>query len=91
MYVAFLTQMLTILVVLASLMLLKAVFLTVIGYSWDYTNFFFQVFCVLPDLGLCVILATFGSIDLFETSQYRSGTYDSDDDLPLDSDQSSKR
>lgn len=75
--------MVVMLVVIASLMLFKSIFLTVIGYTQDYSFVFLQVFCILPDLGLSVLVATPGTMDLFEPSQYAlRPTQDDDDALP---------
>ena len=70
----FLTQMIVLLVVLTSLMLIKCVFLLVIGGtgrpSDDYHMVFYQVFCIVPDLALTVWLMTSGTMDLFALEQY---------------------
>lgn len=69
-----LTQMIVLLVVLSSLMLIKCVFLLVIGAtgrpSDTYQMVFYQVFCIVPDLALTGLFMTSGTMDLFALEQY---------------------
>lgn len=65
-----LIQMITIVTILASLSLLKCIFMFVSSFAGDNENELFAVFCILPDLVFTVIVSAYGFMDLFETSQY---------------------
>lgn len=71
-----LTQMIVVLVVIVSLMVVKCAFLIAIGATWQagavvsYNIVFYQVFCIVPDLAMTILLTTCGTMDLFALRQY---------------------
>lgn len=58
-------------VVMASLMLFKSIFLLALFFARKYSNIFFTVFCILPDLFFTFMVGRTEIVDDFEVAQYK--------------------